>query len=75
MLGGREATSSATRRNGGHVLPGDWKNIKKWIERYGEDEALKIQKLEQKCVDDIADFVQTHNVLSSLHEVETAEVY
>jgi glycine/D-amino acid oxidase-like deaminating enzyme len=75
MLEARKAASGASGRNGGHVRPGDWGNIKDWVELYGEDEALKIQKLEQECVNDVAHFVRTYNVSSSFHEVESADVY
>ncbi|KAH5097290.1 hypothetical protein HBI38_157810 [Parastagonospora nodorum] len=75
MLEARKASSGASGRNGGHVKPGDWKIIKEWVETYGEDEALRIQKLEQDCVDDMADFVKTYNVSSGFHEVETADLY
>jgi glycine/D-amino acid oxidase-like deaminating enzyme len=75
MLEARKAASGASGRNGGHVRPGDWSNIMEWVEKYGEDEALKIQKLEQECVDNVADFVRTHNVSSYFHEVESAELF
>lgn len=75
MLEGRKAASGASGRNGGHVRPGDWSSIVKWVEAYGEDEALKIQKLEQDCVDDMASFVSAHNVSSGFHEVESAGLF
>jgi glycine/D-amino acid oxidase-like deaminating enzyme len=75
MLEARKAASGASGRNGGHVRPGDWSNLKKWVELYGEDEALKVHKLEQECVDDMIDFVQTHNVSSDFHEVESADLF
>jgi hypothetical protein len=75
MLEARKAASGASGRNGGHVRPGDWSNLRKWVELYGEDEALKVHKLEQECVDDMLDFVQAHNVASDFHEVESADLF
>lgn len=75
MLEARTAASAASGRNGGHCKPGDWKEVKDWVELYGEDEALKLGKMEQDCVDDVRDFVKTHNVSSGWQDVETADVY
>lgn len=75
MLEARTAASGASGRNGGHVRPGDWSSIVDWVAAYGEDEALKIQKLEQDCVDDMAEFVSAHNVSSGFHLVESADLF
>lgn len=75
MLEARTAASGASGRNGGHCKAGDWKQVMDWVETYGEDEALKIGKLEQDCVDDMAEFVQTYNVSSGWQNVETADLY
>ncbi|KAF1939521.1 FAD dependent oxidoreductase [Clathrospora elynae] len=75
MLEARTAASAASGRNGGHCKPGDWKGVKEWVELYGEDEALKLGKMEQDCVDDMRDFVHTYNVSSSWQDVESADVY
>lgn len=75
MLEARTAASGASGRNGGHVRPGDWSSIMEWVGKYGEDEALRIQKLEQECVDDMAEFVSKHNVSSGFHLVESADLF
>jgi len=75
MLEARTAASGASGRNGGHCKTGDWKKVKSWIEEYGEDEALKVGKMEQDCVDDMANFVRTYNVSSGWQDVETADLY
>lgn len=75
MLEARTAASGASGRNGGHCKPGDWKKVKSWVEEFGEDEALKVGKMEQDCVDDVANFVRTHNVSSGFQDVETADLY
>ncbi|KAK8102500.1 hypothetical protein PG984_015646 [Apiospora sp. TS-2023a] len=75
MLEARAAASGASGRNGGHCKTGDYKKIQEWVDLYGEDEALKIAKLEQDCVNDVRDFVRGHNVSSGWQDVETADVY
>ena len=75
MLEARKAASGASGRNGGHCRPGMWKSIKTWVDKYGEDEAIKLQKMEQDCVNDVRDFVRAHNVSSGFQEVETADLY
>jgi glycine/D-amino acid oxidase-like deaminating enzyme len=75
MLEGRTAASGATGRNGGHCKAGSYKSVKKWIDTYGEDEGLRIAKMEQDCVDDVRDFVLSNNVSSSWQDVETADIY
>jgi glycine/D-amino acid oxidase-like deaminating enzyme len=75
MLEARTAASGATGRNGGHARPGSWKNIKKWVDAYGEDEGLRVSKMEQDSINDMRDFVLAHNVSSGWQDVETADVY
>jgi glycine/D-amino acid oxidase-like deaminating enzyme len=75
MLEARTAASGASGRNGGHCKTGDWKYVKEWVELYGEDEALKIGKMEQDCTDDMANFVRSYNVSSGWQDVETADLY
>ena len=75
MLEARTAASGATGRNGGHARPGAWKSVKKWVDAYGEDEGLRIGRMEQDCVDDVADFARAHNASSDFTEVESADVY
>ncbi|KAI9148163.1 Ferric/cupric reductase transmembrane component B [Paramyrothecium foliicola] len=75
MLEARTAASGASGRNGGHARSGSWKKIKSWIDTYGEDEGLKVGKMEQDSIDDLADFVRTHNISNGWRDVETADVY
>ena len=75
MLEARTAASGASGRNGGHCKTGVWKKVRSWVELYGENEALKIGKMEQDCTDDMADFVRSYNVSSGWQDVETADLY
>lgn len=75
MIEARTAASGASGRNGGHCKTGDYKKVKEWVDLYGEDEALKIARLEQDCVNDVRDFVRSHNVSNGWRDVETADLY
>lgn len=75
MLEARTAASAASGRNGGHCKAGSWKSAKEWIDTYGEDEGLRIGNMEQDCVNDVREFVRSHNVSSDFADVETADLY
>ncbi|KAK7947025.1 uncharacterized protein PG986_011346 [Apiospora aurea] len=75
MLEARSAASGASGRNGGHCRTGDYQLVKEWVDLYGEDEALKVGKLEQDCVNDMREFVSKYNVSSGWRNVETADLY
>ena len=75
MLEARTAASAASGRNGGHCRPGRWLAFKKYAENYGEDEALRLEALEEGNVRDIADFVKTYNVDCDFRTVETSDTF
>ncbi len=74
MLEARTAASGASGRNGGHCRAGWWLNFKKYAEAYGEDEALKFERLEEENVQDIANFVREHQVDCDFQDVETSDL-
>ncbi|KAF4998050.1 hypothetical protein FDECE_11902 [Fusarium decemcellulare] len=75
MLEARTAASGASGRNGGHCRPGSYSSVKDWAEEYGEDDALRIGRMEQDCVNDVRDFVRSHNVSSDFTEVESGYLF
>ncbi|KAI6370593.1 hypothetical protein MCOR25_004136 [Pyricularia grisea] len=75
MLEARTAASAASGRNGGHCRPSSYSNIQTWVDKYGEDEAVKLAKMEQDCVNDVAQFVKEYGANSTFREVETGTVY
>ncbi|CAG7559979.1 unnamed protein product [Fusarium equiseti] len=75
MIEARTAASGATGRNGGHCKAGNYNGVKKWVEEYGEDDALRISNMEQDCVNDVREFVKSNNVSSDFTDVETASLY
>ncbi|KAH8195533.1 hypothetical protein TruAng_010293 [Truncatella angustata] len=75
MLEARTAASGASGRNGGLCRSGWWLNYKTYLEAYGEDEALKFERLEEENVQDMAGFVREHDVDCDFEDIETADVY
>ena len=75
MLEARTTASAASSRNGGHCRAGWWKNFKKHADTFGEDEAIKFEKLEEQNVQDIASFVQEYAVACDFEQVESADIY
>ena len=75
MLEARTAASGASGRNGGHCRAGWWMNFKKYADAFGEDEALRFERLEEQNVLDIANFVQEHAVDCDFQDVETVDAY
>ena len=75
MLEARTAASGASGRNGGQCRPGFWLKFGRYVEWFGEDEALKCERLEEQNVQDIADFVREHDVDNDFIDVETADAY
>jgi glycine/D-amino acid oxidase-like deaminating enzyme len=75
MLEARTAASGASGRNGGHCRAGWWKNFKKYAAAFGEEEAIKFERLEEQNVLDIANFVRDHAVDCDFQHVETADAY
>ena len=75
MLEARTAASGASGRNGGHCRPGFWLNFRSYVDAFGEDEALKFERLEEQNVQDIADFVREYDVDNDFQDVETADAF
>ncbi|KAL6921028.1 hypothetical protein ACHAPO_006254 [Fusarium lateritium] len=75
MIEARTAASAASGRNGGHCRAGWWHRFPRHIEKYGEEEAIKIDKLEQANVQAMADFVCLNDIQCDFTLVETAEVF
>ncbi|KAH7317078.1 FAD dependent oxidoreductase-domain-containing protein [Stachybotrys elegans] len=75
MLEARTAASAASGRNGGHCRAGSWKSVKRWIDSFGEDEGLKLGKMEQDSINDLRGFVKEFNVSSGWQDVESADLY
>ena len=75
MLEARTAASGATGRNGGHCRAGWWLNFSKYKDAFGEDEALRFERLEEENVCDIAALVGEHDIDCDFQNVETTDVF
>ena len=75
MLEARTAASAASGRNGGHCRTGWWSRFKKITEQFGEDEALRVERLEEANVKSISDYVRTHAVDCDFKDVTTSSVF
>ena len=75
MLEARTAASGASGRNGGFCRVGRWLEFKQYYDTFGEDEALRFERLEEGNVQDMADFVREHDVDCDFQDLETADVY
>jgi glycine/D-amino acid oxidase-like deaminating enzyme len=75
MIEARTAASAASGRNGGHCRAGWWLNFKSYAEKFGVDEALRFEQLEEQNVLDIANFVHEHKVDCDFQDVETVDAY
>ncbi|KAM0233580.1 hypothetical protein ACHAP5_010341 [Fusarium lateritium] len=75
MIEARSAASAASGRNGGHCRAGWWHRFPSNVQQYGEDEAIRIDNLEQANVHGMADFVQSHKIECDFKPVETAEIF
>ncbi|KAF4958163.1 hypothetical protein FSARC_11080 [Fusarium sarcochroum] len=75
MIDARTAASAASGRNGGHCRAGWWQRFPRNVEKYGENEAIKIDNLEQANVHAMAEFVRKHDIDCDFRPIETAEVF
>jgi len=74
MLEARQTCSGATGRNGGHCQPGWYTHFKDDLEMYGEEEALKMEKLEEDNVRNVGEFVKKHSIDCDLRAVELFDI-
>lgn len=73
MLETRTAASGASGRNGGPCRPGWWLDFKEYVKASGEEEAVKLENLEEQNVQDIVSLVHEHGVDCDFKDVETAD--
>ncbi|KAH7418155.1 FAD dependent oxidoreductase [Cadophora sp. MPI-SDFR-AT-0126] len=75
VLEARQACSGATGRNGGHCRAGRYLEFKDYLEEFGEQEALLMEKLEEENVKKVGQFVKEHEIECDLRDVETLDVF
>ncbi|KAH7360475.1 FAD dependent oxidoreductase superfamily protein [Rhexocercosporidium sp. MPI-PUGE-AT-0058] len=75
LLEARQACSGATGRNGGHCRAGRYLEFGRYVEDFGEEEALLMEKLEEENVKHVGEFVKRHDIECDLRAVETMDVF
>jgi len=75
MLEARQTCSGATGRNGGHCRTGRWLNFKHDVDKYGQDEAIRLDRLEEVSVANIAKIIRDENIDCDFREVETVDLF
>lgn len=75
MLEARQTCSGATGRNGGHCRAGRYLSFKNDLDKFGENDALLMEKLEEDNVKNVGEFIKTHGIDCDLRDVETVDVF
>ena len=75
LLEARQASSGATGRNGGHCRPGNYLEFKDNVDQIGVEDALRVEKLEETNVQNVAAFIKEHNIDCDLRRRETCDIF
>jgi glycine/D-amino acid oxidase-like deaminating enzyme len=75
MLEARQICSGATGRNGGHCRVGRYLEFKNDLETFGEDEALRMEKLEEENVKNVAELIMECVIDCDLKAVEIVDIF
>jgi glycine/D-amino acid oxidase-like deaminating enzyme len=75
ILEARQASSGATGRNGGHCRAGRYLDFKKYLEAFGKEDALKLEKLEDENVRNVGKLVKELDIECDLRDVETLDIF
>ncbi|KAG9233735.1 FAD dependent oxidoreductase superfamily protein [Amylocarpus encephaloides] len=74
MLEARQAASGASGRNGGHCRAGRYVYFKAYLEKFGKDDALLMEQLEEANVKNVGAFIKEQNIDCDLRDVETIDI-
>jgi glycine/D-amino acid oxidase-like deaminating enzyme len=75
ILEARQASSGATGRNGGHCCAGRYLEFKKYLEEFGREYALKLEKLEEENVRNVGKVIKELGIKCDLRDVETLNIF
>ena len=75
MLEARQAASGASGRNGGHCRAGRYLEFKNDLEKFGKEDALRMETLEETNVKNVGEFIKKHEIKCDLREVETVDIF
>lgn len=74
ILEARTTCSGATGRNGGHCRAGRYESFADDLATFGEDEALRMEKLEEDNVKHVGELIRSLGIDCDLRDVETLDV-
>ncbi|TVY32067.1 putative oxidoreductase [Lachnellula subtilissima] len=75
MLEARQAASGASGRNGGHCRADRYSKFKSDLEKFGKEDALLLDKLEEDNVRNVGAFIKKHKIDCDLRDVETVDIF
>ena len=75
MLEARQASSGATGRNGGHCRAGWYELFATFLEKFGEETAVRLAKLEEDNVANVGKLIKELGIDCDLRDVETVDIY
>lgn len=75
MLEARQASSGATGRNGGHCRAGRYLEFASDLEQFGEEDALRMEKLEEENVQNVGKLIKELGIECDLRDVETVDIW
>jgi hypothetical protein len=73
MLEARTAASGGSTRGGAHCHAGWWVKFKENVQKYGEEEAVKIDDMEERSMMDLEYFIKYYYVECDYQEMEAVD--
>lgn len=75
LLEARQAASGASGRNGGHTKGGSYRTFHDNVRLVGEDDAIKIARLEYNCMVAVHDFIKEQRIPCDNRRLDTVDVF
>lgn len=75
VLEARQASSGASGRNGGHCRAGRYLEFADELKRFGKEDALRMEALEEASVKNVAAFMKEHDIQCDLRDVDTVDIF
>lgn len=75
MLEARQACSGATGRNGGHCRAGRYLSFRDSVKNFGQEDALRLEALEEANVRNVAAFIKDHDIDCDLRAVDSVDIF
>lgn len=75
MLEARQAASGASGRNGGHTKTATYRGFLENVQAVGEEEAIKISKLEYDCMAAVHAFIKEKGIKADAQRCDTVDIF